>query len=141
MKRIMLLSLLFGLNSCLLLWNEATEKKMTSSESSKALALAVMSGVACTAPTESVFIENIMPQQGDLLFQISGTVPSATHYLFFRKTLQATNWILFYTISAADFDSNEGTIPTPNPGLDDYMIRAASNGCIGPDSNTFSPQG
>ena len=142
MKRIVLLGFLFGLNSCLLLWNEAAEKEKISSESSEALALAGMSGVACTAPTESVGIEMIVPAQGgNLMFQVSGSVSTATHYYFYGRLAQSPDWTLFTSISAADFDSFAGLIYIPDPGLDDYMIRAASNGCIGPDSNTFSPQG
>ena len=115
---------------------------MTSSESSKALALAVMSGVTCTAPVESVGLETIVPGgQGSLMFSVSGSVPTATHYLFYCRSTQSPDWTLFTSISAADFDSYGGLINIPDPGLDDYMIRAASNGCIGPDSNTFSPQG
>lgn len=53
MKRIMLLSLLFGLNSCLLLWNEALDQEEVQSDANQALALAGLSS-ACSdllAPT------------------------------------------------------------------------------------------
>jgi hypothetical protein len=142
MRRILILSILFGLNSCLLFWKEAAEKEETQSSLDQSLALAALSGVTCTAPVESVGIETIVPDgQGSLMFSVSGSVPTATHYLFYSRSTQSPDWTLFTSISAADFDSYGGLIYIPDPGLDDYMIRAASNGCMGPDSNTFSPQG
>jgi hypothetical protein len=153
MRRIVILSLLFGLNSCLVLWNEATEKEEPQSNTVQALAIAAAlpvtppealpetaSPVACTAPTGSVYIETIVPAQGgNLMFQVSGSVSTATHYLFYGRSTQSPDWTLFTSIPAADFDSSGGLIYVPNPGLDDYMIRAASDGCVGPDSNIFSP--
>lgn len=155
MKRIVVLSLLFGLNSCLLLWKEATEKEAPQSNTVEALAIAaalpIISSeplpdtappVACTAPTESVGIEMIvLGQGGNLMFQVSGSVSTATHYYFYGRIAQSSDWTLFASISAADYDSFEGLIYVADPGLDEYMIRAASNGCVGPDSNIFSPEG
>lgn len=53
MKRIVILFLLFGLNSCLLLWNEALDQEEVQSDANQALALAGLSS-ACpdlSAPT------------------------------------------------------------------------------------------
>ncbi|KAB2932940.1 MAG: hypothetical protein F9K24_08725 [Leptonema illini] len=57
MKRILILFLLFGLNSCLLLWNEALDQEEVQSDANQALALAGLSS-ACPdllAPTVTSF--------------------------------------------------------------------------------------
>lgn len=77
MRRIVLLSLLFGLNSCLLLWNEALDQEEVQSDANQALALAGLAS-ACSdllAPTITNF--DGMGEQGSYTVNVY-VVPNST---------------------------------------------------------------
>ncbi len=145
-QRMIVLSLMFSLSSCLLFWQKATEEEESGAVGPEILAL--LEGSCSLSETLEIFDGQFFIDQESMQefldLMTNGRVEQATAYNVYGLGTGG-NWVLLGFMDAATYDSDFD--PGQQTGIvmlqgdfsdyNEFMIRAASPECLGPPSNVY----
>lgn len=143
-QRMIVLSLMFSLSSCLLFWQKATEEEESGAVGPEILAL--LEGSCSLSETLEIFDGQFLfdqeKMQEFLDLMTNGRVEQATAYNVYGLS-SGGNWVLLGFMDAATYGSDPGQqtgtvwLQGNFSDYNEFMIRAASPECLGPPSNVY----